>query len=103
MRSKKHFSLVRDIKFTKHLEDAEVEEDGEAVFSCELNYADEDVKWLLNDQPLFSNEVNTIQHVGKLHTLTLKNLPPQDSGMIKVTVRDKKESASLKVKGKDRR
>lgn len=80
--------------------DAEVEEDGEAVFSCELNHADEEVQWLLNDTKLCSNEVNTIQQVGKLHTLTLKNLPPEDSGTISVTVRNKKETASLKVKGK---
>ncbi|XP_062373266.1 obscurin isoform X2 [Sardina pilchardus] len=91
---------VRDINFTKHLEDAEVEEDGEAMFSCELNYADEEVCWLLNEKQLCSNEVNTIRQVGKRHTLTLKNLPAEDSGMITVTVRDKKETASLKVKEK---
>ncbi|XP_048102109.1 obscurin isoform X12 [Alosa alosa] len=91
---------VRDIKFTKHLEDAEVEEDGEAMFSCELNYADEEVRWLLNEKQLCSNEVNMIQQVGKLHTLTLKNLPAEDSGMITVIVKDKMETASLKVKEK---
>ncbi|KAL2098327.1 hypothetical protein ACEWY4_007534 [Coilia grayii] len=91
---------ARDIKLIKHLENAEVEEDGEAIFNCEVNYADEEVQWFLNDKPLFSNEVNIIQQVGAVHTLTLRNLPPEDSGMITIIIGDTKESASLKVKEK---
>ncbi|XP_063074266.1 obscurin isoform X13 [Engraulis encrasicolus] len=91
---------ARHIKLIKPLEDAEVEEDGDAVFSCEVNYADEEAQWLLNDKPLFTNELNSIQHLGPVHTLTLRNLPPEDSGMITIIIGDKKESASLRVKEK---
>ncbi|XP_061652380.1 obscurin isoform X6 [Phyllopteryx taeniolatus] len=91
---------VRDIKFTKHLADTEVDEDSDAVFTCEVNYGDEEAQWLLNDKALFTNEVNTITHEGKVHTLMLKNLAPQDGGTITVHVRKVKESVRLKVKEK---
>ncbi|KAK9538589.1 hypothetical protein VZT92_003751 [Zoarces viviparus] len=91
---------ARDIKITKHLADTEVDEDSDAVFTCEINYADEEVQWLLNDKVLFTNEVNTIAHDGKVHKLTLKNLAPQDGGTITLKVRKVKESVTLKVKEK---
>ncbi|KAM4551578.1 obscurin isoform 28-T28 [Odontesthes bonariensis] len=91
---------VRDIKITKHLADTEVDEDSDAVFTCEINYEDEEVQWLLNNKVLCSNEVNTITHEGKVHKLTLKNLAPQDGGTIAFQVRKQKESVTLKVKEK---
>lgn len=91
---------VRKIQITKHLADFEVDEDGDAVFTCEVNYPDEEVQWMLNDKPLFNNEVNSITHVDKTHTLTLKNLAPEDGGKVNFSIRDVKETAVLKVKGK---
>ncbi|XP_035861175.1 obscurin isoform X4 [Sander lucioperca] len=91
---------VRDIKITKHLADTEVDEDSDAVFPCEINYADEEAQWLLNGKVLFTNEVNTITHEEKVHKLTLKNLAPQDGGTITFQVRKLKESVTLKVKEK---
>ncbi|XP_071349013.1 obscurin isoform X4 [Trachinotus anak] len=91
---------VREIKITKHLADTEVDEDSDAVFTCEINYADEEAQWLLNDKVLFTNEVNTITHEGKVHKLKLKNLAPQDGGTITFQVRKVKESVTLKVKEK---
>ncbi|XP_037642954.1 obscurin isoform X29 [Sebastes umbrosus] len=91
---------VREIKITKHLADTEVDEDNDAVFTCEINYADEEAQWLLKDKVLFTNEVNTITHDGKVHKLTLKNLAPQDGGTITFQVRKVKESVTLTVKEK---
>ncbi|KAL1248368.1 hypothetical protein QQF64_021686, partial [Cirrhinus molitorella] len=91
---------VRKIQITKHLKDVEVDEDGDAVFTCEVNYADEDVQWTLNDKSLFNNEVNAITHVDKTHTLTLKNLAPDDGGKVSFSIRDVKETVCLKVKEK---
>lgn len=92
---------ARDLKITKHLANTEVDEDSDATFTCEINYADEEVQWLLNDKVLCTNEVNTITHEGKVHKLTLKNLAPQDGGTITVQVRKVKESVTLKVKGEN--
>ncbi|XP_032387933.1 obscurin isoform X4 [Etheostoma spectabile] len=91
---------VRDIKIIKHLADTQVDEDSDAVFSCEINYADEVAQWFLNDKVLFTNEVNTITHEEKVHKLTLRNLAPQDGGTITFQVRKVKESVTLKVKEK---
>ncbi|XP_072536379.1 obscurin isoform X3 [Salminus brasiliensis] len=90
---------VRKVQITKHLIDLEVEEGADAVFSCEVNYADEEAQWFLNDKPLFSNDLNVIQHVGKTHSVTLKNLAPQDGGKITFIVSEEKESVCLNVKG----
>ncbi|XP_056149779.1 obscurin-like [Lampris incognitus] len=91
---------VREIMIAKHLADTEVDEDSDAVFTCEINYADEEAQWLLNDKVLFTNEVNTITHEGKVHKLTLKNLAPQDGGIITFKCRKVKESVTLRVKEK---
>ncbi|XP_077101390.1 obscurin isoform X26 [Siphateles boraxobius] len=91
---------VRKIQITKHLTDVEVDEDGDAVFTCEVNYADEEVQWTLNDKLLFNNEVNAITHVDKTHTLSLKNLAPEDGGKVSFSIRDVKETVCLKVKEK---
>ncbi|XP_039998756.1 obscurin isoform X7 [Xiphias gladius] len=91
---------VREIKITKHMADTEVDEDSSAVFICEINYADEGAEWLLNDKVLFTNEINTITHEGKVHKLLLKNLAPDDGGTITFKVRKVTESVTLKVKEK---
>ncbi|KAL7886884.1 hypothetical protein AOLI_G00046050 [Acnodon oligacanthus] len=91
---------VRKVEITKHLTDLEVDEGADAMFVCEVNYADEDAQWFLSDKPLFSNDLNVIQHVGKTHSVTLKNLAPKDGGKITFSIRDKKETVCLKVKEK---
>lgn len=92
---------MREIKITKHLTDTEVDEDSDALFTCEVNYADEAAQWFLNDKVLCTNEVNTITHEGNVHKLRLNNLAPQDGGTITFQVRKVKESVTLKVIGKN--
>ncbi|XP_045905964.1 obscurin [Micropterus dolomieu] len=70
---------VRTLKLVKHLEPVEIEEDGIATFSCELNYVVANVEWLLNNVRLYSNAINRIQHMGTMHSLTIKKLRPQES------------------------
>ncbi|KAJ8403242.1 hypothetical protein AAFF_G00354590 [Aldrovandia affinis] len=90
---------VRRVKITKHLKDVEAEEDSSAMFTCELNYADVEVQWFLNKNPLCFSDINEIKHVGKTHSLTLKRLPPKD-GVITVQAENIHEYASLKIKEK---
>ena len=86
------------LKLLKHLEPVEVEEDGTATFSCELNYVVANVEWLLNNVRLYSNIINTIQHMGTMHSLTIKKLRPQES---RVTLKAGllSETTTLMVKG----
>lgn len=90
--------LVRTLKLVKHLEPVEIEEDAIATFSCELNYVVANVEWLLNNVRLYSNAINRIQHMGTMHSLTIKRLRPQES---RVTFKAGllSETTTLKVKG----
>lgn len=92
------FFSVRRLKLVRHLEHVKVEEDSSATFTCELNYVVANVQWLLNDNHLNANTVTRIQNMGTIHSLTIKNLRPQES---RVTFKAGllTESTSLKVKG----
>ncbi len=89
---------MRRLKLVKHLEPVEIEENGLATFSCELNYVVANVEWLLNNSRLYSNAINRIQHMGTMHSLTIKKLRPQES---RVTFKAGllSETTTLKVKG----
>ncbi|XP_056234585.1 obscurin [Seriola aureovittata] len=88
---------VRTLKLVKHLEPVEIEEDGVATFSCELNYVVANVEWILNNVRLYSNAINRIQHMGTMHSLIIKKLRPQES---RVTFKAGllSETTTLKVK-----
>ncbi|XP_071342807.1 obscurin [Trachinotus anak] len=88
---------ARTLKLVKHLEPVEIEEDGIATFSCELNYVVANVEWLLNNVRLYSNAINRIQHMGTMHSLIIKKLRPQES---RVTFKAGllSETTTLKVK-----
>lgn len=89
---------MRTLKLVKHLEPVEVEEDGCATFSCELNFVVANAEWLLNNVRLYSNAINRIQHMGTMHSLTVKKLRPQ-VGRVTFKAGLLSESALLKVKG----
>ncbi|KAK5907683.1 hypothetical protein CesoFtcFv8_005503 [Champsocephalus esox] len=88
---------VRTLKLVKHLAPVEIEEEGNATFSCELNYVVANVEWLLNNVRLYCNAINRIQHMGTMHSLTFKKLRPQES---KVTFKTGllSETTTLNVK-----
>lgn len=93
------FLAARQVEITKHLQDVETEEESCAIFSCELSHDDEEVEWLLNDTVLYTNSSNEIKKIGKCHTLTLKQVTPDDAGTVTVKTEKVSESAQLKVKG----
>ncbi|XP_051524815.1 obscurin [Myxocyprinus asiaticus] len=88
---------VKRLKIIRHLDQVEVEEDGTAVFSCELNYESPSVQWLLNDRVMHTNHINKIQNFGKVYSLILKRLTPQESRVTFKTF-DICESVFLRVK-----
>lgn len=89
---------VRILKLVKHLEPVEIEEDGIATFSCELNYVVANAEWLHNNVRLNSNSISRIQHMGTMHRLTMNKLRPQES---RITFKAGllTETTALKVKG----
>ncbi|XP_058876960.1 obscurin-like [Acipenser ruthenus] len=88
------------VEITKHLEAMEVDEESNAVFSCEVSHKDEEVQWFLNNTLLCSSDINEIKKDGKAHTLSLKRLATEDSGTVKVKVGEVFEEVPLKVKEK---
>ncbi|CAL8273140.1 unnamed protein product [Arctogadus glacialis] len=70
---------VRRLQMVKSLEPLEVEEDDNAIFSCELNYVVANAEWLLNSCRLYSNAVYRVQNMGTMHSLTVRRLRPQES------------------------
>uniref|UniRef100_A0A803VK92 Obscurin, cytoskeletal calmodulin and titin-interacting RhoGEF n=1 Tax=Ficedula albicollis TaxID=59894 RepID=A0A803VK92_FICAL len=87
---------ARNVEVLKHLQDVEVEEDGSAVFSCELSHDDEDVEWFLNGTLLYTNNFNDIKSVGRCYTLTMKQVKPEDAGT--VTMKSDKVSETVRLK-----
>ncbi|XP_064495791.1 obscurin [Pseudopipra pipra] len=87
---------ARNVEVLKHLQDVEIEEDSSAVFSCELSHDDEDVEWFLNGTLLYTNNFNDIKNVGKVYTLTMKQVKPEDAGT--VTMKSDKVSESVRLK-----
>ncbi|KAG1973513.1 obscurin [Pimephales promelas] len=90
---------VKRLKIIRHLEQVETEEDGSAVFSCELSHESPSVQWLLNDRVLHTNHINKVQNSGKVYSLILKRLAPQESRVTFKTF-DISESAFLRVREK---
>lgn len=79
--------------------DAEVTEDGRACFSCELSHEDEDVEWSLNGVPLYNDSFHEISHQGHCHTLVLKCVRRNDTGIVRVSSPKVSATARLEVKG----
>ncbi|KAM4739603.1 obscurin isoform 2-T2 [Anableps anableps] len=88
---------MKTLKLVKHLEPVDIEEDGIATFSCELNYVVANAEWLLNNVRLSSNAINRIQHMGTMHSLMMQKLRPQES---RITFKAGllNETTTLKVK-----
>lgn len=89
---------AKTLKLVKHLEPVDIEENGTATFSCELNYVVANAEWLVNNVRLSSNAINRIQHMGTMHSLVMQKLRPQES---RVTFKAGllNETTILKVKG----
>lgn len=72
-----------------------------ATFTCVLSRSGvKNVQWWLDGSPLQSSPVNEISlQDGKIHTLTLKDLGPNDSGIVTFRAGPLLSSAKLLIKG----
>ncbi|KAG9472588.1 hypothetical protein GDO78_018425 [Eleutherodactylus coqui] len=82
------------------LQNVSVEEGEDAIFKCKVSKDNApDVQWHLAGVPLQSNEMNEIAvHKGKIHTLTLRKVSPEDSGLVSFRVGQNTTTALLDVK-----
>ncbi|XP_073077347.1 obscurin isoform X21 [Manis javanica] len=91
---------AREVMVMQPPRDAEVTEDGRACFSCELSHEDEDVEWSLNGVPLYNDSFHEISHQGHCHTLVLKCVRRNDTGIVRVSSPKVSATARLEVKAK---
>ncbi|KAG9472586.1 hypothetical protein GDO78_018425 [Eleutherodactylus coqui] len=86
------------------LQNVSVEEGEDAIFKCKVSKDNApDVQWHLAGVPLQSNEMNEIAvHKGKIHTLTLRKVSPEDSGLVSFRVGQNTTTALLDVKEKNK-
>ncbi|CAM5113239.1 unnamed protein product, partial [Natator depressus] len=71
-----------------------------ATFTCELSHPGvQNIQWWLDGSPLQNSSVNEIAvRDGKIHTLTLKNLGSDDSGIVTFRAGSLISSAKLLIK-----
>uniref|UniRef100_A0A2K6ULY4 Obscurin n=1 Tax=Saimiri boliviensis boliviensis TaxID=39432 RepID=A0A2K6ULY4_SAIBB len=77
-----------EVTIVRGLVDAEVPADEDVEFSCEVSRAGAtDVQWCLQGLPLQSNEVTEVAvRDGRIHTLRLKGVTPEDAGTVSFRV-----------------
>ncbi|XP_066483112.1 obscurin isoform X11 [Tiliqua scincoides] len=80
------------------LKDITLFESEDAAFQCTVSKEKaEDVVWSLGGVPLQSNEMNEITVQGKRHTLTLRKVTLEDSGLVSFRVGQNSSDAQLTV------
>uniref|UniRef100_A0A2K6GY28 non-specific serine/threonine protein kinase n=1 Tax=Propithecus coquereli TaxID=379532 RepID=A0A2K6GY28_PROCO len=89
-----------EVTIVRGLVDTEVQVDEDVKFSCEVSRAGAtDVQWRLQGLPLQSNEVTEVAvQDGRIHTLWLKSVTPEDAGTISFHVGSHTSSAQLTVR-----
>ncbi|XP_075703653.1 obscurin [Rhinoderma darwinii] len=86
------------------LQNVSVEEGEDAIFKCKLSSPDVwNVQWWLDGSPLQNGPENEISvHRGRVHTLTLKNLGTNDSGVVTFKAGSLTSTAKLLIKAKNK-
>ncbi|KAM4861683.1 obscurin [Thomomys bottae] len=89
-----------EVTIVRGLVDAEVQADDDVEFRCEVSQAGAmDVQWRLQGLPLQSNEVTEVAVLdGRIHTLQLKGVTPEDAGIVSFHVGNNSSSAQLTVR-----
>ncbi|XP_074241569.1 obscurin isoform X21 [Saimiri boliviensis] len=89
-----------EVTIVRGLVDAEVPADEDVEFSCEVSRAGAtDVQWCLQGLPLQSNEVTEVAvRDGRIHTLRLKGVTPEDAGTVSFRVGGHASSAQLTIR-----
>ncbi|PNJ39222.1 OBSCN isoform 4 [Pongo abelii] len=89
-----------EVTIVQGLVDAEVPADEDVEFSCEVSRAGATgVQWCLQGLPLQSNEVTEVAvRDGRIHTLRLKGVTPEDAGTVSFHLGNHASSAQLTIR-----
>ncbi|XP_030668594.1 obscurin isoform X1 [Nomascus leucogenys] len=89
-----------EVTIVRGLVDVEVPADEDVEFSCEVSRAGATgVQWCLQGLPLQSNEVTEVAvRDGRIHTLRLKGVTPEDAGTVSFHLGNHASSAQLTIR-----
>lgn len=88
--------------FKKNLESKEATEGDKATLSCETSSPDCKVTWWKGSTLLTSGEKYTMEHRATTHTLIIHKINMEDPGEYMCDTGDKKSTATVTVKGKNK-
>lgn len=87
--------------FKQELENTEADEDGVAIFCCEITKPGAKVEWRKGTVALHSNDKYEIRHEGPCIQLFIRNLKPEDQGEYTCDSGDQQTTAFLQVNGRN--
>lgn len=96
-----HLALILEQvkEFTLKLEDTVAEKDSDVTFTCKVSEEDADVTWLIDSQSLPESDKYSVLSEDVTHTLTIRDLQPEDSCDVTAKFGDQSTSAKLSVPG----
>lgn len=88
-----------EVEFTIPLQDQTVPEQSNVEFTCGLNIDTDEVAWFLDGDKLSPSPKDgiDIKKQGLQHSLSIEDVSPEDSGVVKVVAKGKTSQAKLVV------
>ncbi|NXP50842.1 OBSL1 protein, partial [Heliornis fulica] len=87
----------RQVSIVQDLQDAQVREGDNAVFTCEASHADVKGEWFRDGEKIKVSSTVKIRQEGTRHFLLFCGVRPEDAGLIRFTARRVVSEASLRV------
>ncbi|XP_058889463.1 obscurin-like protein 1 isoform X4 [Acipenser ruthenus] len=87
----------RDVEIVQGLQDANIQEDKNAVFMCEVSVEDVKGEWLRNGEKIRPTSNVRIRQEGNKHFLLICNVKAEDSGKITFVAKQAESTANLEV------
>ncbi|NXE07330.1 OBSL1 protein, partial [Lophotis ruficrista] len=87
----------RQIRIMQDLQDAQVREGDNAIFTCEASHGDVKGKWFRDGEKIKVSSTVKIRQEGTRHFLLLCGVRPEDAGLIRFTAGTVVSEASLRV------
>nr|XP_030133230.3 obscurin-like protein 1 [Taeniopygia guttata] len=87
----------RQVHIVQELQDVQVQEGDNAVFTCEVSHGDVKGEWFRDGEKIKVSSTVKIRQEGTRHFLLFCSVRPEDKGLIRFTARTVTSEASLQV------
>lgn len=82
-----------------YLDNTTAVENTDATFTCTVNDDEAEVTWTINGKPISESDKYHISSDEVTHSLTIKDVCPEDTGIVQATTGDQSTSAELTIAG----